>query len=86
LRPGRRDDLWVLLSVDYGVAVALGDHDTEGSGELPEFEEIYARAGGDFAAAPWVMLAAHPMLVDWLNEQSSGVWPIGAGRRMWPGR
>lgn len=56
------------------MAVALGDHDTEGSGELPEFEEIYARAGGDFAAAPWVMLAAHPMLVDWLTSspQASG--------------
>ncbi|MGI8577883.1 MAG: class I SAM-dependent methyltransferase [Nocardioidaceae bacterium] len=51
------------------------DRNTEGSEELPEFEEIYARAGADFAAVPWAALAAHPVLVDWLDEQ-----PPAAGR------
>ncbi len=56
---------------DYGEAVALEcGHGTESAAEPPEFEEIYACAGADFGAVPWAMLAAHPVLVDWLDEHS----------------
>jgi SAM-dependent methyltransferase len=40
------------------------------------FEEIYARAGSDFAAVPWAELVAHPALVAWLDRQ-----PPPSGRR-----
>jgi SAM-dependent methyltransferase len=33
------------------------------------FEEIYAQAGDDLAAIPWVSLAPMPALVDWLDRQ-----------------
>lgn len=39
-----------------------------GSDEIG-FEEIYARAGPDFAAIPWAALAPHPALVQWLDRQ-----------------
>ncbi len=33
------------------------------------FDEIYARAGSDFAAVPWAELVAHPSLVGWLDRE-----------------
>lgn len=38
-----------------------------GGGELPSFEEIYARAGDDLGSVPWARLGPHPLLVLWLN-------------------
>ncbi len=35
------------------------------------FEELYARAGSDLGALPWASLAAHPVLVAWLDRQPS---------------
>ena len=39
-----------------------------GEPALPAFEEIYARAGDDLASVPWARLAAHPLLVMWLDS------------------
>jgi SAM-dependent methyltransferase len=44
--------------------------------QLPEFEEIYSRAGQDFGAIPWAALAPNPALVGWLSQQ-----PPGDGQR-----
>jgi SAM-dependent methyltransferase len=43
-------------------------HAELGSGE-PWFEEIYVLARGNPDAVPWAALAAHPALVQWLDEQ-----------------
>lgn len=37
--------------------------------QLPEFEEIYVRAGQDLGAIPWAALAPSPALVSWLDQQ-----------------
>jgi SAM-dependent methyltransferase len=39
------------------------------AGQLPEFEDIYVRAGRDFGAIPWAALAPNPALVSWLDQQ-----------------
>jgi SAM-dependent methyltransferase len=41
------------------------------TGQLPAFEEIYARAGQDLGAIPWASLAPNPALVSWLDRQPS---------------
>jgi SAM-dependent methyltransferase len=46
------------------------------TGQLPAFEEIYARAGQDLGAIPWASLAPNPALVGWLSQQ-----PAAAGQR-----
>ena len=51
-------------------------HDPGGDVDEAGFEEIYARACGDFAAVPWATLEAHPVLLAWLDEQ-----PTARGRR-----
>jgi 2-polyprenyl-3-methyl-5-hydroxy-6-metoxy-1,4-benzoquinol methylase len=45
------------------------------------FDEIYARAGSDFAAVPWAELVAHPSLVGWLDREPppSGVPALVVG-------
>jgi SAM-dependent methyltransferase len=46
-----------------------GQHGAHAEGEEVGFDEIYARAGSDFAAVPWAELVAHPALVAWLDRQ-----------------
>jgi SAM-dependent methyltransferase len=47
-------------------------HAEIGSGE-PGFEEVYALAEGNPDAVPWAALAAHPALVEWLDEQPAAL-------------
>jgi SAM-dependent methyltransferase len=41
--------------------------------ELLFFEEIYTLARGDADAVPWASLAAHPALVQWLDQERTGL-------------
>jgi SAM-dependent methyltransferase len=46
------------------------DHDPRsGPDPLLTFEEIYVRAGQDFTAIPWAVLAPNPALVAWLDQR-----------------
>jgi 2-polyprenyl-3-methyl-5-hydroxy-6-metoxy-1,4-benzoquinol methylase len=43
----------------------------EGGEELRFFDGIYVLAEGNADAVPWASLAAHPALVQWLDEEST---------------
>lgn len=46
------------------------DRDSERAPDVLGFEEVYADDGGDLGAVPWATLAAHPVLVAWLDHQA----------------
>ncbi len=65
---------------------AIDPHKTPGGVEADPlrrewFEAVYLQADDDAAAVPWAQLAPHPLLQEWLTEQSSlvGVCAIDIG-------